>query len=193
MPVRGVNLGITDRGSGLILRMAITSDVETHPAVPAPVMGPGVTLVMIRFIKIEMTVIGIRDIYPERPLAPAGIDRTIEIIRLQEPAVLGLVEYIPQIIVPEIQRSIIFLHGPVVSTHHIIHHIPYGIDKVIVDLVYVVVLSIAQVQLIPHLICQETCLFSHLAHTHRGGSCCMPHPCEGHQQKYHLFHTAHYL
>lgn len=173
--------------------MAITSDVETYPVISAPVMGTGITPVMIRFIKIEMVVIGISDIYPEKPLAPARVDRTIEIIRLQETSVLGLVQYISQVIVPEIQRGIIFFHGPVISTYHIIHHIPYRIDKIVVDLIYIVVLGIAQIQFIPHLICQETCLFSHLTHAHRGGSCCMPHPCESHQQKYHLFHTAHYL
>lgn len=173
--------------------MAIASHVETYTTISAPVMGSGITPVMIRLIKIEMIVIGISDIYPERPLAPARVDRTIEIIRLQEAPVLGLVQYIPQVIVPEIQGGIILLHGPVVPTYHIIHHIPYRIDKIVIDLIYIVVLGMAQVQFIAHLICQETCLFSHLAHAHCGGSCCMPHPCESHQQKYHLFHTAHYL
>ena len=168
MAIRMIHMFVSHAIISAIAIMVISSTIIAYIVKMRPVVSTRIAAIMVGFREIEMVMIGISNVYPEVPSATVCIDRTIEIIRLQETVILRIVQHPAQVVITYIQIIIIIIQCPFVSVYHIIHQITDGIDKIEIDLIDIIVLSCAQVQFIRHLVCQETRFFTNPAITHCG-------------------------
>lgn len=148
--------------------MIIASPVITHVIVPPPVVTTAIAIVVMGLPKVEVVVIGVCNVDAERPLTPTRINRTTEVIGAKEASVLCRCQYPAQVIVTIVKRSVIPIHSPLLSPDHIVHQIADGIDKVVIDLIGIVILSGIQVEFMRHLIGKEAGFFPNPASTHSG-------------------------
>ena len=125
-------------------------------------------MIMIRQTEVEQTTIRIIHINPETPSSSGHINRPIKIIGSHEPAILSITQYPTKIVITDVQRFIIVIHRPFITTCHVIHDITDRINKVVINLIRIIILLSGQIQFIRHLICQETRLLTNSAIAHSG-------------------------
>ena len=130
------------------------------------IMCPTIGTIMIRYSEIEQATIRIIDINTEIPSSSGYVYRPIEIISSHKPAILYITQYPTKIIITNIQCFIVIIQCPFIATCHIIHYITDRINKVVINLICIIILLSAQAQFICHLIRKETCLLTHFAGTH---------------------------
>ena len=125
-----------------------------------------ISLIMMRLAKIKMLHIMIYIIYTEQPLVRSRINRTIKIFHAHKPTILRRGKNPAQIFVTIIQTIIIAIQCIGISPYHIVHDITHAIDEIIIHFIHIIILHRAQVKFVCHSVCQETSVFTHLAHAH---------------------------
>lgn len=108
-----------------VVRVVVATAIITGVVVVCAVMSATIRPVMIGTTKVEMIVIGIRDVDAEVPPPATGIDGAIEIIGSQKTAVLRVAQHPPEIIIAHIQRLVIVVQRPLIATHHLVHQVAY--------------------------------------------------------------------
>lgn len=68
--------------------MGVSSAVVAHVVVMGAVVPAGIAGVVVRLSEIVMVVVGVPYVYPEVPVVPVSIDRTVKVVDVQEAAVL---------------------------------------------------------------------------------------------------------
>ena len=146
--------------------MFVASAVIACIIIMCAIVSAHIRAVVIGTGEVEMVMIGIRDVNTEVPTIATGINRPVEILGLHKAVVLATTQHPAEVIIAHIQIVIIAVERPFISKQHIIHHIAYTGDEVIIDFIYIIVLLGVQVQFISHLIGEETGFLTYFAITH---------------------------
>jgi len=137
-------------------------------AIVRTIVAATIRTVMIWPRKIEMIMIGIGYVNPERPTSATDINRTVEISCLHKTAILLIAQYPMEIVIAHIQIVVITIQGPFLTPKDIIHQIAYTGNEVIIYFVHVIILFCIQIQFIGHLVRKKAGLFTHFAVAHCG-------------------------
>ena len=84
------------------------------------IMRSTISTVMIRHTKIEQATVRVIDVNPETPFPSGYINRPIEILGTEKPAILRITQYPAKIVVTDIQSFIIIIQCPFVTTCYVI-------------------------------------------------------------------------
>ena len=87
----------------------ISVPIETYVMKVRAIMCSTVSPIMIRQTEVEQTTIRIIHINPETPSSAGNINRAVEIISSQKPTILCVTQYPPEVIITNIQSSIIII------------------------------------------------------------------------------------
>ena len=144
----------------------VSSPVIAHMMKVRTIMRSTISTVMIRHTKIEQATVRVIDVHPETPFPSGYINRPIEILGTEKPTILCIAQYPAKIVVTDIQSFIIIIQCPFVTTCYVIHYITDRINKVVINLIRIIILLCTQTQFIRHLIGKKTCLLTYLAGAH---------------------------
>ena len=150
----------------VMVEISISSPIVACMVKVRTIMRSTISTVMIRHTKIEQATVRVIDVHPETPFPSGYINRPIEILGTEEPAILCITQYPAKIVVTDIQRFIIIIQCPFVTTCYVIHYITDRINKVVINLIRIIILLCTQTQFIRHLIGKKTCLLTYLAGAH---------------------------
>lgn len=107
----------------VMIEISISPPIETCMMKVRTIMCSTISTVMVRYTKIKQATVRIIDINPETPFSSGYINRPIEIVSTEKPAILCIAQYPAEIIVTNIQSFIIIIQSPLVTTRYIIHYI----------------------------------------------------------------------
>jgi hypothetical protein len=130
-----------------------------------------VASVYTRMRLIEEASVGVDTIDAEEPSAGSHTDWTIEVLNLQEAAILTVAQHPAKIIVAEIESIVVVVDSPLVTINHIVECVAERVDEIVVNLIYVVVLTVVQSKLVSHLIGEIESLFADAAAAHASPAC----------------------
>ena len=150
----------------IMVEISISAPIITHMVKVWTIMCSTISTVMVRHTKIKQTTIRVININPETPFPSGYIDWPIEILGTEEPAILCITQYPAKIVVTDIQRFIIIIQCPFVTTCYVIHDITDRINKVVINFIRIIILLCTQAQFICHLIGKKTRLLTYLASAH---------------------------
>ena len=150
----------------VMVEISISSPIVACMVKVRTIMRSTISTVMIRHTKIEQATVRVIDVHPETPFPSGYINRPIEILGTEKPAILRITQYPAKIVVTDIQSFIIIIQCPFVTTCYVIHYITDRINKVVINLIRVIILLSTQTQFIRHLIGKKTCLLTYLAGAH---------------------------
>lgn len=150
----------------VMVEISISVPIKTCIMKMRTIMRSTIGTIMVRHTEIEQAVVRVVDINAEVPSSSRHIYRAIEIIGIHEPAILPVAQHPTEIIITNIQCFVVIIQSPFIAACHIIHDIADRIDKVVINLVSVIVLLSTQIQFVCHLVRKKTCLLTHLAGTH---------------------------
>jgi hypothetical protein len=134
-----------------------------------------VAAIHFRLRHVEQAVVGVYIIYTEVPFACRYVYGAIEILQIHEPAILTIAEHVAEVVVAQIESIIIVLDSPLVTIDNIVERVAQRIDEVEVYLVYIFILTIAQSQLISHLVGEVESFFTNSAVAHACPACVAHH------------------
>ena len=150
----------------IMVEISISAPIITHMVKVWTIMCSTISTVMVRHTKIKQTAIRVINITPETPFPSGYIDWSIEILGTEEPAILCITQYPAKIVITDIQRFIIIIQCPFVTTCYVIHDITDRINKVVINFIRIIILLCTQAQFICHLIGKKTRLLTYLASAH---------------------------
>ena len=150
----------------VMVEISISSPIVACMVKVRTIMRSTISTVMIRHTKIEQATVRVIDVHPETPFPSGYINRPIEILGTEKPAILRITQYPAKIVVTDIQSFIIIIQCPFVTTCYVIHYITDRINKVVINLIRIIILLCTQTQFIRHLIGKKTCLLTYLAGAH---------------------------
>ena len=150
----------------MIKRMAIAISVITMNKVYT-IMGTYIRMITHGSAIIIETKICIMRIDTHAPTIPHHIYRTIEIVTLHKTAILTITQHIHQVLIAHIEQVIIIVYRIIVSVHDIVNNLIHLIEEVKVNLIHILILAIAESQLMSHTVGKETCLTTDITHVHR--------------------------
>ena len=150
----------------VMVEISISSPIVACMVKVRTIMRSTISTVMIRHTKIEQATVRVIDVHPETPFPSGYINRPIEILGTEKPTILRITQYPAKIIVTDIQSFIIIIQCPFVTTCYVIHYITDRINKVVINLIRIIILLCTQTQFIRHLIGKKTCLLTYLAGAH---------------------------
>lgn len=150
----------------VMVEISISSPIVACMVKVRTIMRSTISTVMIRHTKIKQAMVRVIDVNPETPFPSGYINRSIEILGTQKPAILCIAQYPAKIVVTDIQSFIIIIQCPFVTTCYVIHYITDRINKVVINLIRIIILLCTQAQFIRHLIGKKTCLLTYLAGAH---------------------------
>ena len=154
-----------------IMSEIISVPIETYVMKVRAIMCSTVSPIMIRQTEVEQTTIRIIHINPETPSSAGNINRAVEIISSQKPTILCITQYPAKIVITDIQRFIIIIQCPFVTTCYVIHDITDRINKVVINLIRIIILLSAQTQFVCHFISKKACFLTHFASAHSSHHC----------------------
>ena len=135
----------------IMVEISISAPIITHMVKVWTIMCSTISTVMVRHTKIKQTAIRVININPETPFPSGYIDWSIEILGTEEPAILCITQYPAKIVITDIQRFIIIIQCPFVTTCYVIHDITDRINKVVINFIRIIILLCTQAQFICHL------------------------------------------
>lgn len=150
----------------VMVEISISSPIVACMVKVWTIMRSTISTVMIRHTKIEQATVRVIDVNPETPFPSGYINRPIEILGTEKPTILRITQYPAKIVVTDIQSFIIIIQCPFVTTCYVIHYITDRINKVVINLIRIIILLCTQTQFIRHLIGKKTCLLTYLAGAH---------------------------
>lgn len=150
----------------VMVEISISSPIVACMVKVRTIMRSTISTVMIRHTKIEQATVRVIDVHPETPFPSGYINRPIEILGTEKPTILRITQYPAKIVVTDIQSFIIIIQCPFVTTCYVIHYITDRINKVVINLIRIIILLCTQTQFIRHLIGKKTCLLTYLAGAH---------------------------
>lgn len=150
----------------VMVEISISSPIVACMVKVRTIMRSTISTVMIRHTKIEQATVRVIDVNPETPFPSGYINRPIEILGTEKPTILRITQYPAKIVVTDIQSFIIIIQCPFVTTCYVIHYITDRINKVVINLIRIIILLCTQTQFIRHLIGKKTCLLTYLAGAH---------------------------
>lgn len=150
----------------VMVEISISSPIVACMVKVWTIMRSTISTVMIRHTKIEQATVRVIDVHPETPFPSGYINRPIEILGTEKPTILRITQYPAKIVVTDIQSFIIIIQCPFVTTCYVIHYITDRINKVVINLIRIIILLCTQTQFIRHLIGKKTCLLTYLAGAH---------------------------
>ena len=150
----------------IMVEISISSPIVACMVKVWTIMRSTISTVMIRHTKIEQATVRVIDVNPETPFPSGYINRPIEILGTEKPTILRITQYPAKIVVTDIQRFIIIIQCPFVTTCYVIHYITDRINKVVINLIRIIILLCTQAQFICHLIGKKTRLLTYLASAH---------------------------
>ncbi len=132
-----------------------------------------------RCIVVEELAIAIDRVYAEVPGTAGAIDRTIEVVERHELGELTSGEHVAHILVAVVEQAVIGIDSIAVAIDDVVHDALCGVDEVEVDLVAVIILCRAEIELVGHTIADETCMGADVAqrHTEYLSGQCHHHQC----------------
>lgn len=151
--------------------MVITVAIIAYVIVMSTEVIAVVRRIVIRLTKVKEITIGIGKVNAETPVVAGCINRTVEIVYLCKSSVLVAVQYPTHIIVTHIEQIIVAIHCPLFAAQNIVHQVANGVDKIVIDFVCIVALSVAQVQFVRHLIGKEASFFAYSTFAHACHTC----------------------
>lgn len=131
------------------------------------VMSATIRMIACGNTEIEVVAVGIAVPDTHSPRTTCHIYGTIEVVALHKPAVLTVAEHIQEVFVAHVEQVVVIVNGIVVSIHHIIYHLIHLIEKIKIDLIYIVVLTVRESEFMSHTVGKESCLSTDLGQTHR--------------------------
>ena len=150
----------------VMVEISISSPIVACMVKVWTIMRSTISTVMIRHTKIEQATVRVIDVHPETPFPSGYINRPIEILGTEKPTILRITQYPAKIVVTDIQSFIIIIQCPFITTCYVIHYITDRINKVVINLIRIIILLCTQTQFIRHLIGKKTCLLTYLAGAH---------------------------
>lgn len=150
----------------VMVEISISSPIVACMVKVRTIMRSTISTVMIRHTKIEQATVRVIDVHPETPFPSGYINRPIEILGTEKPTILRITQYPAKIVVTDIQSFIIIIQCPFITTCYVIHYITDRINKVVINLIRIIILLCTQTQFIRHLIGKKTCLLTYLAGAH---------------------------
>ena len=150
----------------VMVEISISSPIVACMVKVWTIMRSTISTVMIRHTKIEQATVRVIDVNPETPFPSGYINRPIEILGTEKPTILRITQYPAKIVVTDIQSFIIIIQCPFVTTCYVIHYITDRINKVVINLIRIIILLCTQTQFIRHLIGKKTCLLTYLVGAH---------------------------
>ncbi len=123
-----------------------------------------VSLIAVWSIEVEEAVVVVNRVDAEVPTATIAIDRTEQMLAIEELLILAIVQNVTEIIVAVVQDAIVMIDGITITKYYVIHDTVYAIDIIEVDLVNVIILIWREVEFISHAVAQETSVVANLAH-----------------------------
>ena len=174
----------------IMVEISISAPIITHMVKVWTIMCSTISTVMVRHTKIKQTAIRVININPETPFPSGYIDWSIEILGTEEPAILCITQYPAKIVITDIQRFIIIIQCPFVTTCYVIHDITDRINKVVINLIRIIILLCTQTQFIRHLIGKKTCLLTYLAGAHSSHYGHIGSQTDRKEQKKYSFHNS---
>ena len=150
----------------VMVEISISSPIVACMVKVRTIMRSTISTVMIRHTKIEQATVRVIDVHPETPFPSGYINRPIEILGTEKPTILCIAQYPAKIVVTDIQSFIIIIQCPFVTTCYVIHYITDRINKVVINLIRIIILLCTQTQFIRHLIGKKTCLLTYLSLIH---------------------------
>lgn len=144
------------------------------------VVGTTVGVIMSRYTKVEIVAVSITRIDTHAPTPLYHIDRTVEIVAIDKPAVLTVTEYIHKVLIAHIEQVVVIVNGIVITIHYIIDYLVHLIEEVEINLIHIFVLAVAESKFISHTVGKETCFATDLRQTHRCITLCT-YSCQGYK------------
>lgn len=95
--------------------MFVASAIIAHIIMMRAIVPAYIRAVVIRTGKIEMIVVGIRDINTEVPTVSTGIDGAVKILRLHKAGILPATKHPAEIVITYIQIVIISVECPFIT------------------------------------------------------------------------------
>ena len=100
----------------VMVEISISSPIVACMVKVRTIMRSTISTVMIRHTKIEQATVRVIDVHPETPFPSGYINRPIEILGTEKPAILRITQYPAKIVVTDIQSFIIIIQCPFVTT-----------------------------------------------------------------------------
>lgn len=98
---------------------------------------------------------------------PYHIKRAIEIVTLDEATVLPVTQHIHKVFITYIKQIIIVIDSIIIAVYDIVNYLINLAEEVKVDFIYIIVLAIAESQLIAHAVSEEPCFAAYVGQVHR--------------------------
>lgn len=155
----------------VMVEISISSPIVACMVKVWTIMRSTISTVMIRHTKIEQATVRVIDVNPETPFPSGYINRPIEILGTEKPTILRITQYPAKIVVTDIQSFIIIIQCPFVTTCYVIHYITDRINKVVINLIRIIILLSAQTQFVCHFISKKACFLTHFASAHSSHRC----------------------
>ena len=93
----------------VMVEISISSPIVACMVKVRTIMRSTISTVMIRHTKIEQATVRVIDVHPETPFPSGYINRPIEILGTEKPAILRITQYPAKIVVTDIQSFIIII------------------------------------------------------------------------------------
>lgn len=164
--------------------MIVTAMVETYIMIVVMTMSSAIRFIMIRLGEIEVVMVHIHQVNTKSPGIIGYKKRTEEVFPIHKLMILSCCKYPPEVIVPIIQVTIIIIQSPFVPIQHFIHYIAHLVYKIVIDFIHIIILPCRKVQLVGHLVGQETGFFAQTAITHCGTAIYSAHYQRNQYKKY---------
>lgn len=120
---------------------------------------------VVRMVDVRHSVVIVRMVVidlanTEKPASTRGVDRTIEVLECAEASKLRGRHDHTEVVVTPVEVFVVRIDGILIAIDDFVHHLVNSIDKVVIDLVAVLVLHVGEVEFVSHAVAQEACILT---------------------------------
>ena len=165
---------------------AVVQGVVIHRCIVAvgkvyAVVGSAIGMIARGGAIIVVVAVGVAGIDTHTPSVPVHIQRTVEVVALDEAAVLPAAKHIHEVFVAHIEQIVVVVDGVVVAVRHIVDNFVDLVEEVEVYLIHVFILAVAEAQFVAHTVGKETCLAADIGQAHCRKTVCTD-SCQGYNR-----------
>ena len=165
---------------------AVVQGVVIHRCIVAvgkvyAVVGSAIGMIARGGAIIVVVAVGVAGIDTHTPSVPVHIQRTVEVVALDEAAVLPAAKHIHEVFVAHIEQIVVVVDGVVVAVRHIVDDFVDLVEEVEVYLIHIFILAVAESKLVSHTVSEESCFTADVHNTH----CCPTvdvNSCQGYKK-----------
>ena len=137
------------------------------------IVSTTIAMITYRYTEIEVVAVRIVCIDTQAPGITCHIEGTVEVLTIDKTTVLATTKHVHEVFVAYIEQVIIVIYGIIVSVYNIIYHLIYLIEEVEVDLIYIIILTIAKAKFVTHTVGKETSLTTDIRQAHGCKTLCI--------------------